>query len=97
MLARAAQRAKDAQNEALRSYEPRYYGGKVTFIRATIRSYFPADPTPIWRRMVGELEIHTLPGNHLDMLRSQVYELASIVRCLLRETLGKTPALRLIS
>jgi thioesterase domain-containing protein len=96
-LQRAMLRVKSAQYEALRSYWPRYYKGTVNFVKAEIASYFPADPTPIWRQLVGELEVEVIPGNHLDMLNTQVEKLATVVRCLLPETLIDRPALRRIS
>ena len=93
-LSRAMTRTKNAQNDALRNYRPLYYSGKVTFVKAEISSYFPSDPTPVWRRLLGELEIEILPGNHLEMLNTNVDKLASIVRCLLRESLAQKAALR---
>jgi thioesterase domain-containing protein len=96
-LNHAMSRVKSAQYEALRSYRPRYYNGRVNFVKAEIASYFPADPTPIWRRLVGELEVEVIPGSHLDMLNAQVEKLATVVRCLLPEILIDRPALRRIS
>jgi thioesterase domain-containing protein len=93
----AMKRTKNAQYEALRNYRPVYYSRKVTFVKAEIASYFPADPTPVWRRLLGELEIKILPGNHLEMLNANVDKLAAIVRCLLRESLEEEAALRSVS
>jgi len=78
-IARAMQRVKDEQYRALRSYRPRFYDGKVRFVRAAIPSYFPEDPVAVWGRLVRELEVETMPGNHLAMLTTQVETLASIV------------------
>jgi len=91
-LERAMVRTKKAQYEALQRYRPRYYGGKVIFVKAEIPSYFPADPTPIWRLLVEQLEVEVIPGNHLDMLNAQVENLAS----LLRRLLPKLPSEKLV-
>lgn len=96
-LGRAMTRTKNAQCEALRNYRPIHYRGKVTFLKAEISSYFPADPTPVWRHLLGELEVEILPGNHLEMLNTNVDKLASIVRCLLRESLAQKAVLRSVS
>jgi len=87
-LADAMRRTKAAQYQALRTYRPRYYKGEVRFVRAAIASYFPADPTPIWRRLVGDLAVEVIPGNHLEMLNAHVEALASLLRCLLPQPLG---------
>lgn len=96
-LGRAMTRTKNAQNEALRNYCPLYYRGKVTFVKAEISSYFPADPTPVWRHLLGKLEVEILPGNHLEMLDTNVDKLASIVRCLIPESLAHKATLRNVS
>jgi thioesterase domain-containing protein len=96
-LKHAMLRVRSAQYDALRSYRPRYYNGRVNFVKTEIASYFPADPAPIWRQLVGELEVEVIPGNHLDMLNTQVEKLATLVRCLLPEALIDRPALRRIS
>jgi thioesterase domain-containing protein len=97
LLKRAMVRAKNAQYDALQRYRPRYYGGKVIFVKAEIPSYFPADPTPIWRGLVEELEVEVIPGNHLDMLNGQVESLAYLLRCLLPKLPSEKCALRCIS
>jgi thioesterase domain-containing protein len=90
-------RVRNAQYEALQRYRPRYYGGKVIFVRAEIPSYFPADPTPIWRRLVAGLEVEVIPGNHLHMLNAQVENLASLVRSLLPKLPSEKSLLKRIS
>jgi acetoacetyl-CoA synthetase len=76
----AWQRVKDAQYRALREYRPAAYGGKVKFVRATIPTYFPADPVPFWSGILSEMEVETVPGSHLEMLSTQVETVASVVR-----------------
>jgi thioesterase domain-containing protein len=96
-LERAMLQVQKAQYQALRRYRPRHYRGKVFFVKAGTPSYFPADPVPIWRQWVEELEVKVVPGNHLDMLNAQVENLASIVRCLLPNLPSETSVLKRIS
>ena len=50
------------------SYRPRFYRGKISFVRASSGSYFPDDPTAIWGKLAEEFEVETVPGDHLDMV-----------------------------
>jgi len=76
-LGGAMQRVKEAQYRALRNYRPRFYDGKVTFIRAAVPSYFPKDPVPVWSPLVRDLTVETVPGDHVGLLSAQVVEVAS--------------------
>jgi thioesterase domain-containing protein len=83
----AMQRAKEAQYRALRNYRPRFYDGKVKFVRAAVISYFPPDPAPIWSPLVKELEVETVPGDHVGMLTTHVETSASVVARYVRQAL----------
>lgn len=78
-LAQAQQRVTQAQYRALREYRTRFYDGDVKFVRAATTSYFPSDPIPVWAHLVRSFEIETIPGQHLEMLTTQVQPLSSIV------------------
>jgi thioesterase domain-containing protein len=86
--ARALQRMKDSQYRALRSYRPRFYDGRVKFVRAAISSYFPEDPVAVWAHLVRDLEVETVPGDHVEMLTTQVETLALVVRHYIEEAPG---------
>jgi thioesterase domain-containing protein/acyl carrier protein len=75
-FAPAFERVRDAAYSALRRYQPRYYPGNVKFIRAAEVTEFPANPKAIWSQLVGELEVETVPGDHLGMLTKEYEKLA---------------------
>lgn len=53
---------------ATRDYVPQTYSGRATLFSATdlTASYDVEDG---WRQLVAELEVHNIPGNHLDIIR----------------------------
>jgi acetoacetyl-CoA synthetase len=74
--------------QALETYRPRPYTGRVRFIRAQIPSVFPANPVAQWRGVLGELEVTTVPGDHHGILRTTSRELASILSQFIAEALA---------
>jgi len=60
-----------ANVDAMMSYEPQSYPGRITFFRAsTSLGGSPYDPAPDWRLLAGGgVEVHMVPGNHYSMLR----------------------------
>jgi thioesterase domain-containing protein len=84
------ERSKEAQYRALRNYRPRFYEGKVNFIRAAVPTYFPSDPAPVWRRWVKELEIETVSGDHVGMITTHIDDLAPVLTRWVRQALGST-------
>jgi|SRR5271166_6140361 len=75
----AMERLKDAQYRALRNYRPRRYNGRIYLVRAAVPTYFPSDPAPVWRRMAKELEIVTVPGDHVGIITTHIDDLAAVV------------------
>jgi thioesterase domain-containing protein len=64
---------------------PRYYNGRITFLRAESTTTFPKDPKSVWRKLVAGLEIHTVPGDHRTMFDDYFESLASQLSACLRE------------
>jgi acetoacetyl-CoA synthetase len=60
-------------------YRPKFYSGKMRFIKAAIRSDFPDDPAAVWTRLTAEFEVETVPGDHLGMLTTHFKSLASVL------------------
>lgn len=79
------EKVRHAQYLALRTYEPSFYDGTVKFVRAAVISNFPSDPQPVWSPLVRELEIQTIPGNHVEMLKENVSSLSKILAGLVSE------------
>ena len=78
-FAPAFERVRQAAYKALRRYKPRFYPGAVKFIRAAAVTQFPADPKAVWSQLVGNIEVDTVPGDHLGMLTNQYETLASVL------------------
>jgi thioesterase domain-containing protein len=72
-------RVRDKAYTALKRYRPRFYAGSIKFLRAEVASSFPSDPVPVWAHLTADLEIETVPGNHLEMLTTHFQSAASIL------------------
>lgn len=64
---------------AMKHYRPRFYPGKINFVRPEFNSYLPTDPTPFWKKMSAGLEIETVPGDHVEMVASEFKSLAAVL------------------
>jgi acetoacetyl-CoA synthetase len=53
---------------ALARYCPRFYRGKIRFVRPEVDHYFPSDPTTLWKGLAAELEVENVPGDHVGMV-----------------------------
>ena len=78
-FAPAFERVREAAYGALRRYQPRYYSGQVKFIRAAEVTQFPANPKVVWSHRVGNIDVETVPGDHLGMLTIHHEKLASVL------------------
>jgi acetoacetyl-CoA synthetase len=77
-------RVRDSAYRAYGSYRPRFYRGKISFVRAASESYFPDNPAAIWGRLAQEFEVKTVPGDHLDMVTATFDHLAAALTSCLR-------------
>lgn len=82
-LTPALQRSRKSDELALKRYRPRYYPGKINFVRAAIPTDFPADPVAVWSDLASEFQLETVPGDHLGMMTVQYEDLASAITCCL--------------
>jgi len=81
----ALQHFRDRSYLALERYQPRFYPGKISFIRAAIPTDFPADPAAVWSHLAQEFQVKTVPGDHLGIMTAHFEELASAISAYLRE------------
>ncbi len=65
--------------QTMRRFKPRFYKGKVGFIRPEEGSYFPNSPTEVWKGLVAELEIEASPGDHLGMIAKHFEALGAVL------------------
>jgi len=76
---------RDSSYRALENYEPRFYPGKIDFVRAAIPTDFPADPAAVWSGLARRFELRTVPGDHLGMMTTHFESLASAISAYLKE------------
>jgi acetoacetyl-CoA synthetase len=76
-LSPAMQRARECAYLALTRYQPRFYPGKIRFVRAASPTDFPADPAPVWARSAAQFEVDTVPGDHLGIMATHYEALAA--------------------
>lgn len=95
-FAPAFERVRDAAYRALRRYRPSSYSGPVKFIRAAEITEFPEDVRSTWSHLIPNLEITTVPGDHLGMLTTQYEKLASVLNGYLESALKSEQAPKLV-
>jgi len=91
-IAGVAERMKDADWAASRAYRPRFYQGKVKFVRAEIGTYFPHNPTAVWGHLIQDLAVETTPGDHVGMLTTRHSDLGALLSGYLKEANAATVA-----
>lgn len=64
---------------ALRRYQPKFYSGKVNFVRAETVSYFPKDPCRVWSHLMREFTLETVAGNHTSLLTTHYETIAKLL------------------
>jgi acetoacetyl-CoA synthetase len=84
-LTPAMQRVRDSSYLALTRYRPRFYPGKIKFVRAAVRSGFPNHAAAVWGPLAAEVEVKTVSGDHLEMIATHYEELASVLSRYLEE------------
>jgi acetoacetyl-CoA synthetase len=88
LLSPAMQRVRDSAYLALTRYRPRFYRGKIRFVRAEISTEFPDDPVAVWRKLAEEFEVETVPGDHLGIMTTHFDTLASVISRFVKEALS---------
>jgi thioesterase domain-containing protein len=78
-LTPSMQRAYEAANVAWRNYQPRFYNGKINFVRAETSTIYPDDPLAVWGQLAAEIEIQTVAGDHHGIMTENVTLLGSTI------------------
>ena len=86
-LSPAMQRARECAYLALTRYKPKFYPGKIRFVRAETPTDFPADPTPVWTHLASEFKVETVPGDHLGIMSTHYEKLAAAISRYVEEAL----------
>ena len=85
---RVTQQMRDSADLALRRYRPRFYPGRIKFVKAEISTYFPDDPAAVWAHLAEQFDVETVPGDHVGMLTTECETLASVLSRFLNEAGG---------
>lgn len=70
---------------ALAHYRPRFYAGKIRFVRPEADHYYPSDPAPLWKGLAAELEVDTVPGDHVGIVDTHFESLAAVLTRYVKE------------
>ena len=81
----AMQRVRNSAELALTRYRPRFYPGKIKFVRAEISSRFPDNAVAVWAHLADKFEVETVPGDHLGMMATHFESLAAVLSRYLEE------------
>jgi acetoacetyl-CoA synthetase len=81
----AMRRMRDSGYRALKRYRPRFYPGKIKFVRAANNLRFPEDPIPIWGKLAEKFDVETVPGDHTGIITNHYETLSAILSRLLEE------------
>ncbi len=73
------QRFRDSAYFALERYRPRFYPGKISFVRAAIPTDFPADAAAVWSGLANQFALETVPGDHLGIMTTHYESLAAAI------------------
>ena len=84
-LSPAMQHVYESAYVALKRYRPRFYDGKIRFVRAGITTHFPDDPAAVWAKFARKFEVETVPGDHLGIVTTHFEYLASVLSRFLGE------------
>jgi acetoacetyl-CoA synthetase len=78
-LTPAMQRVRQSAYLALTRYQPRFYPGRIRFVRAETPTDFPADPSAVWAHLASKFEVETVPGDHLGIMTTHYEQLAAAI------------------
>ena len=85
------QRMRDHAYFGLRNYKPRYYPGKIKFIKAETITEFPGDPAAVWSSLTKEIEVTTVAGDHLEIMNTHFKSVGTVLSRYLDEALRDDP------
>jgi hypothetical protein len=85
----AMRRMRDSGYRALKSYRPRFYPGKIKFVRAATSLRFPEDPVPIWGKLAETFNVETVPGDHTGIITNHYETLSAVLSRFLQEVFSQ--------
>lgn len=82
------ERIRHNATQALKNYRPKFFPGKIRFIRAAAPTEFPVDPEAVWTNLFGALSVETTSGDHKSMLTTHSARLGDVISRYLLEVNG---------
>jgi acetoacetyl-CoA synthetase len=70
---------KQKDFQALERYRPRFYKGKIKFVRPEGNSYLPVHPATVWKNLAAQFELDMVPGDHLGMISTHFDGLGALL------------------
>jgi acetoacetyl-CoA synthetase len=90
VLTPAMQRVRECEYSAWKRYKPRFYGGTIRFVQASVPTFFPSDPVSVWASLTKEFIVDTIPADHMGILTTHSKELADKLSLYVADTFFKT-------
>jgi thioesterase domain-containing protein/acyl carrier protein len=84
-FAHGTQNARAAGYRALAHFRPRFYPGKIKFVKAEISLDFPDDANAVWSGLAAEVDVETVPGDHHGVVAAHSEILGSVLSRYLHE------------
>jgi len=84
-LSPVIQHMRDREYLALKRYRPRFYSGKIRFVKAAIITDYPDDPAAAWTKFADSFEVETVPGDHQGIMTTNFQELAAVLTRYIKE------------
>jgi hypothetical protein len=74
------ERVKHNETLALERYRPRYYKGKINFVKSARNNFlFPEDARGVWKDLAQEFEMDIVAGDHFGIVTTYRRELAAVL------------------
>jgi acetoacetyl-CoA synthetase len=85
-----AQRVYTSCVKAFARYRPELYPGNVVFFQPRVTTSFPSNPARIWQKLVRQLQVQSVAGDHLSMVGADSEDLAArLCLCISSSLAGK--------
>ena len=78
-FARTTLAVKARCHAAMGCYNPKFYSGKITFVKSASDNYFPSDPVAVWANLASSIEVETVAGDHLNIVTTHFEGLAAAI------------------
>jgi thioesterase domain-containing protein len=84
-FAATMERVQQSDFRAMAQYRPKFYKGKIHFVKPAIGSFLPTNPVAIWGGLSAQFAVEAVPGDHVGMVAIHFKSLAAVLSRYLRE------------